>query len=126
MKITLSVIKADVGSIGGHTRPSVRMVQTIKDILDGEVGKLLIDSYVDFTGDDIKLVMTHKHGEGARNVHKLAWGAFKAATAVAQEYQRWKSGAPSPDSGESLPDYSRITQAETMAQVLDKVTEGRA
>ena len=85
MKITLSVIKADVGSIGGHTRPSVRMVQTIKDMLNAEVGKLLIDSYVDFTGDDIKLVMTHTHGEGARKVHKLSWNAFKAATAVAQE-----------------------------------------
>ena len=85
MKITLSVIKADVGSIGGHTRPSVRMVQTIKDMLDGEVGKLLIDAYVDFTGDDIRLIMSHKHGEGARRVHKLAWGAFVAATAVAQE-----------------------------------------
>jgi hypothetical protein len=26
MKVTLSVIKADVGSIGGHTRPSEAMV----------------------------------------------------------------------------------------------------
>ena len=30
MKVTLSIIKADVGSIGGHTRPSERMLQTVR------------------------------------------------------------------------------------------------
>lgn len=85
MKVTLSVIKADVGSIGGHTRPSVKMVDTVEAMLKAEVGKLLIDARVDFTGDDIKLVMSHRNGEGAKKVHKLAWDAFKAATAVAQE-----------------------------------------
>jgi fructose 1,6-bisphosphate aldolase/phosphatase len=36
MKITLAVIKADVGSIGGHTRPSERMLQTVRARLDAE------------------------------------------------------------------------------------------
>ena len=30
MKITLSVIKADVGSIGGHIAPSRRLLDTVK------------------------------------------------------------------------------------------------
>ena len=31
MKITVSAIKADIGGIGGHTRPSDELVQTVKD-----------------------------------------------------------------------------------------------
>jgi fructose 1,6-bisphosphatase len=29
MKTTLSIIKADIGSIGGHIRPSERLIQTV-------------------------------------------------------------------------------------------------
>src|SRR5262245_41531640 len=47
MRLTISVIKADVGSIGGHTKPSSRMVATV----EGKVAKamcngLLIDGNV--------------------------------------------------------------------------------
>jgi fructose 1,6-bisphosphatase len=31
MKITLSVIKADIGSIGGHIAPSHRLLETVRD-----------------------------------------------------------------------------------------------
>ena len=37
MKITLSVIKADVGSIGGHTMPSERMVDAVRQKVSSEV-----------------------------------------------------------------------------------------
>ena len=30
MKITLSILKADVGSIGGHTKPSDRMMDAVR------------------------------------------------------------------------------------------------
>ena len=30
MKLTLSVIKADIGSIGGHVAPSRRLQETVK------------------------------------------------------------------------------------------------
>ena len=30
MAITISLIKADVGSIGGHTRPSAKMIDIVK------------------------------------------------------------------------------------------------
>ncbi|MGH7917567.1 MAG: fructose 1,6-bisphosphatase, partial [Candidatus Binataceae bacterium] len=30
MKTTISVIKADVGSIGGHIRPSAKLKQTVE------------------------------------------------------------------------------------------------
>ena len=37
MRLTLSVIKADVGSVGGHTKPSARMMAAV----EGEVAKAI-------------------------------------------------------------------------------------
>ena len=34
MKITVSVIKADVGGIGGHTRPSEALIQAVRDTVN--------------------------------------------------------------------------------------------
>ncbi|WP_321576324.1 fructose 1,6-bisphosphatase [Bradyrhizobium barranii] len=85
MRLTLSVIKADVGSVGGHTKPSSRMMAAV----EGEVAKaickgLLIDGFVCHTGDDIAIIMTHTRGEGSSEIHQLAWKAFLAATSVAR------------------------------------------
>ena len=85
MRLTLSVIKADIGSVGGHTKPSARMMETV----EGEVAKaiekgLLIDGFVRHTGDDIAIIMTHARGEGSPEVHQFAWKTFLAATAVAK------------------------------------------
>ncbi len=33
MKTTLSIIKADIGSIGGHIKPSAQLFQRVKDYL---------------------------------------------------------------------------------------------
>ena len=42
--LTLSAIKADVGSIGGHTRPSVRMLEATRTELRGAAERgLLLD-----------------------------------------------------------------------------------
>ena len=54
MRLTLSVIKADVGSVGGHTKPSGPMMATVMGEAAKAVDKgLLIDSFVCHTGDDI-------------------------------------------------------------------------
>jgi len=85
VKVTLSAIKADVGSIGGHTRPTERMLDEVRSRMKAAVGKLLIDGMVTYTGDDIALLMSHTHGTGADRVHKFAWDCFMAATQIARE-----------------------------------------
>ncbi|HEY3118156.1 MAG TPA: fructose 1,6-bisphosphatase, partial [Chloroflexota bacterium] len=85
MLVTLSAIKADVGSIGGHTRPTERMLEEVKRRVAAATGSLLIDGTVTHTGDDIALLMSHTHGTGAEAVHHFAWDCFLAATAIAQE-----------------------------------------
>lgn len=50
MKITLSIIKADIGSIGGHICPSKRLLDTVSSHAREHNAQLIIDSYVSFTG----------------------------------------------------------------------------
>ena len=61
MKITVSVIKADVGGIGGHTLPSDGLLNAIRNTVKNS-GKLLIDHYIGYCGDDSHIVMTHTNG----------------------------------------------------------------
>jgi fructose 1,6-bisphosphate aldolase/phosphatase len=84
-KVTLSVIKADVGSIGGHTKPSEPMLDVVRARMSDAVGKLLIDGTLTYTGDDIALIMSHRHGVGAHEVHQFAWKSFLAATDEARK-----------------------------------------
>ena len=72
MKITLSILKADVGSIGGHTKPSQHMMDAVlADAADAVRRGLLIDSFVGHTGDDICIVTSHTHGPNNTDVHQF-------------------------------------------------------
>ncbi len=92
MKMTFSAIKADVGSIGGHTRPSARMMDRIRQMLGEQKGRLLIDGMATYTGDDIALLMSHTKGAAAPDVHTFAWNCFLEATAIAQEEGLYGAG----------------------------------
>jgi fructose 1,6-bisphosphate aldolase/phosphatase len=94
MRITLSVIKADIGSIGGHLKPSQALIARVKEFVEEEGKKkgLIEDFYVSHTGDDIAILMSHKRGEGNAEVHKLAWDAFRAGTEVAKAQGLYGAG----------------------------------
>jgi len=92
MKITLSIIKADIGSIGGHICPSRQLLNTVRTHISQHGAKLLIDSYISSTGDDIAILMTHTHGVGHEGIHKLAWDAFVAGTEVAKSQGLYGAG----------------------------------
>ena len=91
MKITVSVIKADVGGIGGHTRPSDALIEAVKKTVKNS-GDLLIDHYIGYCGDDVHIVMSHKHGIDNDKIHKLAWDAFMAGTQVAKQEGLYGAG----------------------------------
>ena len=92
MQTTLSIIKADVGSIGGHVSPSNKLIDTIsRHISNGKKG-LLMDFFVGATGDDIAILMVHGRGVGDEQVHLLAWNAFQAGTKVAQQQGLYGAG----------------------------------
>ncbi|MBM3309226.1 MAG: fructose 1,6-bisphosphatase [Candidatus Altiarchaeales archaeon] len=93
MKTTISLIKADIGSVGGH-------IETPKEILDAceesmaeaKKKKLLIDYYVTRCGDDVQLLMTHTKGVDNKDVHKLAWDTFKKGADLAKKMGLYGAG----------------------------------
>ncbi|HXV51527.1 MAG TPA: fructose-1,6-bisphosphate aldolase/phosphatase [Nitrosopumilaceae archaeon] len=91
MKVTISVIKADVGGIGGHTRPSDELLNAVKKTVKN-AGSLLIDSYIGYCGDDVHIVMTHTKGVDNKEIHQLAWNAFSEGTKVAKNEGLYGAG----------------------------------
>ncbi len=91
MKVTLSVIKADVGGIGGHTRPSDGLLNAIRKTVKNNE-KLLIDHYIGYCGDDSHIIMTHTMGVNNKEIHKIAWDAFMAGTEVAKQEGLYGAG----------------------------------
>lgn len=92
MRTTLSVIKADVGSVGGHTLPSRELLEAVRERVLPERGRLLVDAYVTHTGDDVCLILSHRRGVGDRDVHALAWEAFRAGAEVAKRQGLYGAG----------------------------------
>jgi len=92
MRTTLSVIKADVGSIGGHIAPSQRLLETVRSHVREHGRDLINDFQVSHTGDDIAILMAHERGERDEAVHRLAWDAFLAGTEVARAQGLYGAG----------------------------------
>lgn len=92
MKITVSAIKADIGGIGGHTRPSDELIQSVKDYVIENGKGILIDKYIGYTGDDIHIIMSHTLGIDNKEIHKLAWNAFTDGTKIAKEQGLYGAG----------------------------------
>ena len=92
MKLTLTVIKADVGSIGGHIMPSRKLLQRIAQVVESADKSIVVDHYIGFTGYDTAILMTHTRGVGDKMIHKIAWDAFVAGTATAREEGLYGAG----------------------------------
>lgn len=118
--LTITVIKADIGSVGGHTRPSKKMIKFAKGILeDTLLDEVLTDYEVTYTGDDVCLLMTHSRGTGSEYVHNVAWNVFESLTEIAENEGLYGAGqdlladAPSGNVRGAGPGVAEITFDET-------------
>ena len=92
-KITLSVIKADIGGYVGHSSMHPALIaDALTHMQKAEKDGLLIDYHVTRCGDDLQLIMTHEHGEGNEKIHRLAWDTFTDGTAVAKKLKLYGAG----------------------------------
>ncbi|MDI6906708.1 MAG: fructose-1,6-bisphosphate aldolase/phosphatase [Thermoanaerobacterales bacterium] len=89
-KITVSVIKADVGGFVGHSAVHPELLEKARGILSGS--PLLIDFHVTSVGDDINLILTHELGRNCGEIHQLAWDTFIACTEVAKKLKLYGAG----------------------------------
>lgn len=92
MKVTLTAIKADVGSIGGHLRPSEDLFAAVRETIERDGKGLVIDYALTYTGDDVAILVSHDRGVDDEAVHRLAWDAFLAGTEVAKSQGLYGAG----------------------------------
>ena len=88
--VTISVIKADVGGIPGHSKVHTDLETIAKKTLKDE--KTLIDFHVTHCGDDLELIMTHDKGVDSEEIHSIAWKTFEKATEKARELGLYGAG----------------------------------
>lgn len=93
MKTTISLIKCDVGSLGGHhvvPEPLYNIAE--KNLKKAEEEGLINSHYVFHAGDDLELLMVHNRGESNSEIHELAWDTFKEAADKALELKLYGAG----------------------------------
>lgn len=92
-KVTLSVIKADIGGYVGHSsmHPAL-MDEAKKELAKAKERGVIKDYRVLHCGDDLELIMTHTKGEDNPDIHKTAWDIFTACTEIAKKMGLYGAG----------------------------------
>jgi hypothetical protein len=85
-KITLSVIKANVGGFVGNADTHEDVLEKARESLSKASSKgLLIDSWTAAAATTWRSMMTHEKGVESKDIHKLAWETFTACAEVAEK-----------------------------------------
>lgn len=93
MRVTLSVIKADIGGWVGHSaiHPALEESARASLAVAKQNGQIL-DYYVTSCGDDLQLILTHTQGVDNDAIHRLAWDTFSTGTQVAKQLKLYGAG----------------------------------
>jgi fructose 1,6-bisphosphate aldolase/phosphatase len=93
MKLTLSVIKADIGGYVGHSSSHPAVLEKAEKCMAPAKKKgLLLDYHVTRCGDDLQLIMTHQKGEDSSEIHELGWETFIDCANVAKKLKLHGAG----------------------------------
>jgi fructose 1,6-bisphosphate aldolase/phosphatase len=99
MKTTLTAVRVDLGAVGGHLQPSELLVSSVRASVEEKTGNLLIDCWVNFTGDDITILCTHENGIDSPKIREALWDAFEKGAATAGEQGLYGVGQDIRDTG---------------------------
>ncbi len=92
-KVTISIIKCDVGSLAGHYIVPKPLFDVAEKNLKNAVEKDVINNFYVFNaGDDLELLMVHEKGEQNQEIHKLAWDTFKECANKASQLKLYAAG----------------------------------
>lgn len=92
-KVTISLIKCDVGSLAGHHIVPKPLFDIAEKSLKKAQDEGLINNFFVFNaGDDLELLMAHEMGEQNSEIHKLAWETFKKAANKALQLKLYAAG----------------------------------
>ena len=92
-KITISVIKADVGGYVGHSAMHPELIrEAVRLLEEAQRQNQVVDFHVTACGDDLQLIMTHDKGEDDEGIHQLSWEIFEACTETARRLKLYGAG----------------------------------
>jgi fructose 1,6-bisphosphate aldolase/phosphatase len=92
-KVTISIIKCDVGSLAGHHIVPKPLFDIAEKNLKTAMNEGVINNFFVFNaGDDLELLMAHELGEQNSKIHKLAWETFKEAADKALQLKLYAAG----------------------------------
>lgn len=92
-KVTISLIKCDVGSLAGHHIVPKPLFDIAEKKLKKAQDEGIINNFFVFNaGDDLELLMAHESGEQNSDIHKLAWETFKEAANKALQLKLYAAG----------------------------------
>jgi len=92
-KVTISIIKADIGGYVGHSSMHPNILSKAIQLLDAQKVKgAIVDFHVSHCGDDLELIMTHRMGDENATIHKMAWDIFMEGTQIARELKLYGAG----------------------------------
>lgn len=93
VKTTITLIKADIGSIGGHIRTCDVTTDVVCQRIDeAHQSGLIIDYKIWNAGDDTEILMTHTRGVDDEEIHKVAFDALMDGTKNAKERGLYGAG----------------------------------
>ena len=93
MRVTFSVIKADIGGYVGHSESHPDILARAKECLGKAKEKgILLDYCVTKCGDDVQLIMTHQKGIDNEQIHCLAWETLVDCTGIAKKLKLHGAG----------------------------------
>lgn len=92
-KLTISVIKADIGGYIGHSSMHGDILNAAGERLQltKNEGKI-VDFHVTHCGDDLELIMTHNLGCEDKTIHGIAWDVFEHCTELARKLKLYGAG----------------------------------
>lgn len=92
-KVTLSVIKADIGGYVGHSSMHPDLMEKAREHLGKVKGEgLIFDFHVTHCGDDLELIMLHNKGVENEKIHGLSWDIFMECTKLARSMKLYGAG----------------------------------
>ncbi|MFQ6135987.1 MAG: fructose-1,6-bisphosphate aldolase/phosphatase [Candidatus Hydrothermarchaeales archaeon] len=92
-KVTISLIKADVGGYPGHATVHPALIEVgNEELVKAKKDGLLAGFHVMGAGDDLELIMGHHKGVDSEEIHGLAWETFEKATALAKDLKLYGAG----------------------------------
>ncbi|MBI4739140.1 fructose 1,6-bisphosphatase, partial [Candidatus Woesearchaeota archaeon] len=92
-KVTITIAKADVGSIGGHgTAPGIMREAVAEVWAKAAEQGLILDFFITAVGDDISVTVTHAKGKDNKQIHELIWNGFVNAAVIAKDMGWYAAG----------------------------------